>query len=257
MKLIIADWGEIDEVLPLVKKYDTGIEIQEYAWPENLDEKSSEADVIFEKIKSVTVRGFHGPFCEMIPSSRDKKVREAARSRFQEAYDIASRLEVQHMVLHTGYIPKTYPRDIWIKNSLDFWSDFLGDKTEGLAIHLENVFEDDFSAIAELIDKTNEIYKREILSACLDIGHVSANSTKSHEEWIKGLGERIKYVHLNSNDGVLDDHWRLGKGKIDVEKVLELLDKYSPTAFWTIETLLNEIEPSVLFLKERGLLNCS
>jgi hypothetical protein len=34
--------------------------------------------------------------------------------------------------------------------------------------------------------------------------------------------------------------------------VLHLLQKYSPNAVWTIETFVEDIEPSLLWLQERG-----
>jgi hypothetical protein len=50
------------------------------------------------------------------------------------------------------------------------------------------------------------------------------------------------------------DHWRLDKGKIDVSQVLELLARHSPKAICTIETFIEDIEPSLLWLKDRGYL---
>ena len=121
-------------------------------------------------------------------------------------------------------------------------------------MHLENVYEDDCSAIAELLDRVNEALHADRLTACLDIGHVHANSSRTFDEWITGLGHRIRYVHLHNNNGILDDHWGLWKGKIDIVRVLDLLMKYSPDSAWTIETVVNDIEQSALWLKEKGYL---
>ena len=69
-----------------------------------------------------------------------------------------------------------------------------------------------------------------------------------------GWGDRIRYVHLHNNDGVLDDHWRLDKGRLDIRLVLELLLKSCPNAVWTVETYFEDIEPSLLWLKQSGYL---
>lgn len=121
-------------------------------------------------------------------------------------------------------------------------------------IHLENVYEDDFSTLAELTDQVNQAFQGERLTICLDIGHVNANSSISLVDWIVGLGDRIRYVHLHNNDGILDDHWRLDKGTIDVSQVVELLLKHSPHAIWNVETFIEDIEPSLLWLQKRGYL---
>ncbi len=78
-----------------------------------------------------------------------------------------------------------------------------------MQFHLENVYDDDYSVISELLDRVNEILQRNVLTSCLDIGHVHSNSSKTLEGWIKGLGDRIQYVHLHNNDEIFDNHWGL------------------------------------------------
>jgi sugar phosphate isomerase/epimerase len=254
MKILITDWAELDQVLPIAHKYQVGIEVLEFAMPENLDQASALLPEMQQKLRTVPLVGLHGPFFELIPASRDPWVRQVARSRFQQGFELAQRIGAKHLILHSGYLPKTYPRDQWIQNSLNYWVEFLGDKNTPNMIHLENVYEDDFSALGELIDRVNQTYQGERLTICLDIGHVNANSSKSLADWINGLGDRIRYVHLHNNDGILDDHWSLNKGKIDVSQALELLIKHSPNAIWNVETIIEDIEPSLLWLQERGYL---
>jgi sugar phosphate isomerase/epimerase len=80
------------------------------------------------------------------------------------------------------------------------------------------------------------------------------NSSKTLAEWISGLGDRVRYVHLHNNDGILDDHWRLDKGKINITEVLDLLSKHSPNSVWNIETLVSDIEPSLVWMQDQGYL---
>jgi sugar phosphate isomerase/epimerase len=252
VRILAADWNTFDVVLPIALRYQIGIEVQEYTRPNNIDHNRSMAKDIGEQISTIPLRGFHGPYLELVPASQDPKVRDVARSRFQDAYDLAKVVDAQHLILHTGYFPKTYPREIWVQNSLEFWIDFLSDKHGPVNVHIENVYEDDYSGIAELLDRVNEALNEEKLTACLDIGHVHSNSSKALEEWITNLGNRIRYVHLNNNDGIVDDHWGLWKGKIDIVHVLDLLMKHSPASVWTVETLVSDIEQSVEWLKEKG-----
>jgi sugar phosphate isomerase/epimerase len=252
MKLAVTDWGSLDQVLPIASKYQAGLEVQEFASPGNLDRPDFLAKTIHEKTKVLPFLSMHGPFSDLIPASRDQLVKQAARSRFQQGFELARMIGAQHLILHSGFIPKTYPPVQWIQNSFIFWSDFLADKPYPGMIHLENVYEDEFTALVELIDRLKHSFQDERMTVCLDIGHVNANSSKTLEEWIIGLGDRIRYVHLHNNNGTLDDHWRLDKGKINIIKVLHLLQKYSPNAVWTIETFVEDIEPSLLWLQERG-----
>ncbi len=252
MNILVSDWAASDQVLPIALKFQVGLEVLEFAIPENLDHASYLAPEIRQKVSAIPLLGLHGPFSELVPASRDAWVRQVARNRFQQGYDLAHMIGAQHLVLHSGFFPKTYPRDIWIQNSLDFWIDFLTDKPAQNMIHLENVYEDDFTALLELIDRVNQTFEGERLTVCLDIGHVSANSSKTLADWITGLGDRIRYAHLHNNDGILDDHWRLDKGRINVSEVLDLLLNHSPNAVWTVETGISDIEPSLFWLQERG-----
>lgn len=254
MNIAISDGASINDVLPLVHAYDVGIEVQEFALPENLDDNDQLVAAIASKIAPLPLRAMHGPFLELIPASRDPLVQGVARTRFQSAYELAKIIDAQHLILHAGYFPKTYAHETWVENSVAFWTDFLADKLGSMRFHLENVYEDDFSMIVELFERVNEALGCNVLSLCLDIGHVHANSSKGLDHWISGLGPIIQYTHLHNNDGVLDNHWGLGKGKIDVARVLELLLKHAPDAVWTIEAKREELEGSLLWLKERGYL---
>jgi len=254
MSILITDWGNFDEVLPVAMKYQVGMELLEFAVPENLENNTSMIEELQKEVSAIPVLGLHGPFTDLVPASRDPLVRHVTRTRFQQGYDLARTLGASHYILHSGYIPKTYPREVWLQNSLDFWLGFLADKPGVDMIHIENVYEDDYSTLQELVDRVNQELQGEWLSICVDIGHVHANSSKTLPDWIKGLGNRIHYTHIHNNNGVLDDHWKLDKGEINVDEVLNLLSKYAPSAHWTIETSVEDLEPSLVWLHDRGYL---
>ena len=254
MRILVTDWGDLNQALSIARKYQVGLELLEFALPENLDSGRFNAEEVRLEVRDLPLLGFHGPFSELVPASRDSMVRQVTRARFQQGYAFAQMIGAQHLILHSGFIPKTYPRDIWIQNSLGFWADFLADKPVHNLIHMENVYEDDFTILRELVDKVNQSFGDERLSICLDIGHVNANSSRTLANWIIGLGDRIRYTHIHNNEGILDDHWRLDRGKINVEETLNLLIHYAPNALWTIETDVDDLEPSLLWLQDRGYL---
>jgi len=254
MTILVTDWGNFSQVLPIAMKYRVGLEFQEFVNPQNLDHPDDLVKTIGEGLINLPLASMHGPFAELVPASWDPLVRQVAAKRFQQAHNIAHKTSAKHLILHSGFIPKTYPLEKWIQNTYDFWMEFLRDRPEPGLIHLENVYENDFHGLRELVDRVNNSYNTEVLTICLDIGHINANSSRSFEEWISGLGDRIRYVHLHNNDGILDDHWRLDRGKIDISRVLDLLMKHSPHAAWSVETIEGDTEPSLLWLQSRGFL---
>src|SRR4030042_3389602 len=209
MKILTTDWGDVERVVPLAMNYHVGIEVAEFTIPENIDQASTKAQVLREKLSDIPLVGMHAPFAELVPASKDPLVRQVARTRIQQGYEVAQLIGARHLVFHSGYFPKTYQREQWIQNSYNFWIDFLDDKGPSNFFHMENVYEDDYSSLEELVDRVNQTFQEDRLTICLDIGHVNANSSKSLAEWISGLGSRIRYVHLHNNEGVLDDHLRL------------------------------------------------
>jgi sugar phosphate isomerase/epimerase len=247
----ITDWGSFDQALPIAIKFGTGLEIQEFANPLKLEAADEILKKVNEQANKLPFLGIHGPFSELVPASRDSMVRQVAKIRFEQAYQVARKMGAQHLIIHSGFLPKTYPKEIWIQNTFDFWVDFLTDKPKPGLIHLENVYEDEPDALLELVERVNEVFQDNLITICLDIGHVNANSSKSFKEWINTLGNHIRYAHLHNNNGVLDDHWGLAKGTIDIEQVLELLQASSPNAIWTIETYGEDLEASLLWLQER------
>ncbi len=254
MMIQVADWSSFDQVLPIALKYGVGLEYQEFTNPENLDHPDSLINKIKGGPPELALLSMHGPFFDLVPASRDARVRQVAGERFQQAIEIAHTIGARHLILHSGYFLKTDPREMWVENACNFWREFLRDYGEAGFIHVENVYEDDFNALREVIDRVNEAAGKEVLTICLDIGHVNANSSKSLAEWISGLGDRIRYVHLHNNGGILDDHWKLEKGKIEVAKVLDQLKRDASQAQWTVETTVADIEPSLLWLQDRGYL---
>jgi sugar phosphate isomerase/epimerase len=253
-KLLITDWGNVDKALPFATRYQVGLEVQEFTTPANLDAPQELIEGLKEKTKDLSMVSMHGPFSDLIPASRDPLIRHVVRERFIQACQVAEQIGAKHLILHSGYIPKTYPSDMWLRNSLDFWIDLLNhDPFEG-EIHVENVYDDDFSSLKELIDRVNQVFQTKRLTICLDIGHVNANSSRPFTEWVPGLGDRIGYTHLHNNGGSLDDHWQLDQGTIQIEQVLDLLVQHAPEATWTVETPFDGIEPSLLWLQARGYL---
>ena len=248
MRLYIATFEHSWETLcPIVNTYRTGVEIQRFCGHEVLDEPDatlSEIDMLLPK----DARSMHGYFYSMNPGAYDPLIRDATMSRYRQSYGVGRRLGTEHIVFHTGFTFPFPPDRYTYENFHAFWDTFLKDVADGIEFHIENMFEKRWEHHRDFVAAVADPR----VSACLDIGHVNVHSRQSHAEWIKGLGDTIRYVHLHNNFGERDEHNGLGNGTVPMREVLDLLLTHAPNAVWTIEN--GEVEQSLHWLEGNGYL---
>lgn len=239
---------ESKHIFQLAEQYNLGIEVLGFIEQYQLENYDMSLEATRTRLLNISKRSLHGPFMDLFPGSFDPAIVNVVKHRFLSAYRTARDIQAQHIIFHAGYIPKaTFPKT-WLNNCVVFWNNFLLDMDENIEIHIENVCEDDYGLMRELI----EAIDNPRLSICLDIGHANIHSLQSLDDWIKGLGDKIKYVHLHNNDGVKDCHWGLCRGEIEILSILELLESYSPNAHWSLETKIDETEESISLLCRHG-----
>ncbi len=247
--LLLCDDGHLLKVLPLCAKYHLGLEMQAFYNPSLYENDPSPIEEHLRQIGGVSLRAVHGCFGDLCPGSFDPLVRETARNRFELSYRAAVQLNVQHLILHHGYVPHTSPTDRWLIRCTAFWKDFLQPKGHGIRIHIENMLELEPQLLADLIDSIGST----AVDANLDIGHAHCNSAKTVLDWIGVLGNRIGYVHLHDNNGKEDEHLTFGKGTIPLKEVFSALEQLAPEACWAIESDVNEIQQSIEWLQNNGI----
>lgn len=245
--LLLCDNSKVDVVAPLCEANGFGIEIQAFFRPIALEDPQQLA---YHRtcIASITPRAMHAPFGDLCPGSFDPMVRDVARFRLEQAYVIADSLEVDHLVMHHGYVPYTSARSGWVTRSAAFWRAFCAEKSPTMQFHLENLLELEPSIIADIIsaiDLPN-------VTINLDIGHAHCNSHTPVLPWIEALGDRIGYVHLHDNHGETDEHLGFGHGTIPLVEVCHALNACTPNSVWAIETEVEGIAASLLWLQEYG-----
>lgn len=254
LEIYVAHTIKTAELLPILQGHSIGLEVELFSSSkvlDNLEEYVQSYRATFGDYLNTRNISIHGPFNELIPASRDLEIRKLTKKRFEAAFQMAQNFGAKRIVYHTGFIPKTYSSDEWLENSIEFWQDFTRDKLDDMQVHIENVYEDDFALMADVVDAINHPN----FSVCLDLGHVNANSSKSIEYWIEGLNSRIKHVHLHNNDGHNDNHYGLQNGTIDYSSVLRMLKLVAPDVSWTLEIVKPvEVVESLAFLSSIGLL---
>jgi sugar phosphate isomerase/epimerase len=247
--ILICDGTKPETVIDLCRQRGFGIEVQGFYRPTALSDPALLKETA-ELVTDMPVIAMHGPFGDLNTGSFDPLVRETARQRIQQGYDIASPLGAKHIVYHHGRVPRTNPEESWIKNSVRFWDTFMEQVPLDVHVYLENMLEEGPSVLCGILDQIN----RPNLHANLDIGHAHCNSRTPVVQWIESLRERIGYVHLHDNNGERDEHLGLGAGSIPVQSVCQALEENAPQAIWAIEAEGDGILQSLERLGNHGIL---
>ena len=251
MKVYISQLVETEKIKGILEKYDVGREIVLFASPYCLDRQDEFIENYKEELGDLYGKidiSIHGPFVELCPGTRDELISKVTNYRMQQAYDVAKKMNAKYMVYHNGYYPNTYSYIEWMQNAPTFWQNFLQDKKDdGIKVHIENVFEDDYFILNELMEEIAD----DKTSMCLDVGHVSAYSKIDVMEWMKILNKYIKHMHIHNNCGDRDSHLGINKGDLDIMEILNLVKDKDITISLEI-TNLDELEESLEILYKNG-----
>lgn len=267
----LCDDSSFEETIRRCNENGVGIEVQAFA--ELITRKIGETpEMVASRIELELLKqksffnnmsfgkSLHAPHAGLETGTKDYYDYEKNMSYLNTAYQVALKLGCTEMVVHNGYKVGTYYYPKYIERSINFWKSFLSDKGDTITICLENQFELDSDMIKQIIDGVND----DRLKVCLDIGHAHANSIMPVEQWIETLGNRIAYYHLHNNHGKQnipnhndDEHLGLNHGTIDIVKVLEYSEKYSPNAIWNLESHVDYHLEDIETLKSLGYLSQS
>jgi len=171
---------------------------------------------------------FHAPFMDLSPGSPDPKIRDLTRQRMEQLIRLIPLFRPRTVVCHTGYDHRRYwhIRDLWLKNSLDIWSDIAGDiQSGGAAMMLENVYEQSPDEMIDLLDNLRDYG----VGFCLDSGHQAVFGKAPIAAWIPSLGPYLGQLHLHDNSGKQDEHLALGRGIIDFHQLFKIVMAVSPS----------------------------
>jgi sugar phosphate isomerase/epimerase len=159
----------------------------------------------------------HGPFKDITIHSPDSEIAEISKKRILTAIETAKKLNSEILILHTGINTQIKNKN-YLKNSLKIQAEFYQaviEQNADLRIYIENMWESNPDPFIELYDLVNH----ERFGICFDTGHANIFGNIPIEKWIRILGDKIKYFHLNDNNGDYDSESALGDGNINWESV--------------------------------------
>ena len=249
-EIVLCDNGEYLRVADLCEKYRVNVNMDAFYDPEFYSKHPEEIEKQLKRYEGIRVCSMHGPFADLCFGSYDRLIKEATRNRFEYAYDISQKLGCKHIILHHGYVPGTSYLPNWIKRGKIFWNEFLENKSEDTVFHIENLLEHTPEIISELVSTVNDVR----LDICLDVGHAHCNSKTSALDWIVKLNKQIGFVHMHNNHGHKDEHLGFEKGTLDIFEICNALEEYAPNSIWGIETDINDMESSIIWLKNNNFL---
>lgn len=219
------DDDSFDEFLAYAKQHGYNLEIASFAYSIVLDTNWQEILQDYQQ-KLQCFEGtisLHGVFQDLIVHSRDKRIREVTRDRIFQNLEIAKALNAKHVVFHGNFNPlirhEGYKSN-WVEQNFSFWAGVLNQYH--LTVLLENLWEPTPDIYRNLLDKVNSSR----LKICLDTGHANIFSKVSLKEWMAVLGEDIVYMHVNDNQGDVDDELAPGEGNINWQEFSEWIKQY-------------------------------
>jgi sugar phosphate isomerase/epimerase len=156
-----------------------------------------------------------------------ESIRRASVTEMKQSLSVAADLGAQKAVLHPPMISGmgTYVSERIRGYALEFISDMVEmSEVLGVTICLENMMpRNGFGVEPSELDML--FWRFPSLQFTLDTGHANLEQGGSTRlaELVERFGERLGHVHLSDNRGVYDDHFPLGSGTIDFQRLANAL----------------------------------
>jgi len=205
-----------------------GVELSAFSMPQFLDERALPQAIRHAEhlLKDFNLPvSMHGAFYNLQVMARDPWLVDVVFKRLLQSMEIANRLGVEYVVVHSNYVPYRIPnyKQKWLEKHIDFWSKLVPYAEQyGVKLMIENTQEPDASYIGGIVKALNHPN----FKVCLDTGHTHC-FTKSGipvRDWVRDYGEHLGYIHLHSNHGDKDAHIAYTDGNMDFGGFFEALD---------------------------------
>ena len=176
----------------------------------------------------------HAPFMDVNIATLQEKSRLNSIEQIKDSIDFANKIDADAVVVHPGlasFLVNKYFLDDVYKTANESIKE-IGEygKDLGVLTTIENM--PDFeSMIYKNMEDLNELLVSLDMSMTLDIGH--ANHVGYSPEAM--IFDSIKHVHAHDNCGDDDSHLALGEGSIDLNTIINTLEKNNYDGIYIIE----------------------
>ncbi len=249
---IIPNYNEIEQSVALAKQYDCAFEFNDFYFPEVLDDRKRQEQIINHYAKyhpNFSEDTIHGAFLDIVVHSADSAIRDISKKRVRQSMEIAKQMQVRGVVFHTGRLAnfrqEAYLSN-WIQKNSIFFRQIAAEFPEQ-DIYMENMFDEAPDMLARLAECMKDAPN---FAVCLDYAH-AALTPHDQEEWVRQLAPYIRHMHLNDNDLKDDLHQAVGDGKINWKAFQSYVNQYHLQSSVLVE--VNDIKKqrqSLEYMKE-------
>ena len=173
-------------------------------------------------------------------------VRKASEQHLLEYIQLSKELSAEYCVIHCGYhfnlfrevvmesLSKTLQAAVRLAEKLDLL----------LVIENMNVVHPDCEIVylgvtVEELKQVFEAISSPYLGLALDIGHANL-LPRGVGSFIETFPDKIYHLHLSDNNGILDQHLRVGEGNINFKSIFEQLERIGFAGTATLEVSSDE-----------------
>ncbi|MEA3545460.1 MAG: sugar phosphate isomerase/epimerase family protein [Thermodesulfobacteriota bacterium] len=192
----------------------------------------------------------HAPFTGFNPGSDKRRVRKTSLKLADQSLRLAKKLGARRIVFHPGLASgsKGKELDLWLKNNLLFWPEFLAQAAEiDCIICIENIFETAPAIFVNLLTAINSPQMGHVL----DIGHWNIFGAGKLLDWLNTTAPYLQHLHLHDNHGEHDEHLAIGRGNVPFSTLFEWLKATDIAPTMTLENHnLPDIELSLQAIQQ-------
>jgi sugar phosphate isomerase/epimerase len=193
----------------------------------------------------------HAPFADVNIASPIKPMLNAAMKRLKQSIAYANAMDAKLWVFHPGQltgIGQFYPGADWKQNIQSIQELYAAAEEYGVNIALENL-PAKYWFLMNTPQEFAKMYKETNLpiGIVLDLGH--ANLEGQIEPFFNQLADKIIHIHASDNNGLDDQHFGIGQGKIDWTWFGQTLKKIGYDKNVIVESTVN-VPESIQKLKQ-------
>ena len=192
----------------------------------------------------------HSPFMDVNIAAVQDKSRLNSINQIKESIDLANEIDAEAVVVHPG-LGSFLARKYFIDKVYQFANDSIKELGEygkdlGVLTTIENMpaFE---GMLYNNMQDLHELLVSLDMSMTLDIGHANHVGYSAEAMYF----DSIKHIHCHDNFGDDDSHLALGEGSIELNTIINTLEKNNFDGIYIIEVNdYDSIEKSYEYMKE-------